>query len=439
MKRRGLVACLCLMLVMVPVISPFPVASSSNLDDIVPDENLRAALRDKLNQPYGDLYVTDLQSITSMDVSDRGISDITGLEFCTNLGRIDLSNNSIMSLAPLALMHHPLTGTSLREVNLANNLISDITPLRELTQIEILNLSGNRIDDLSAFYRDGGSHRVRVLNLSGNEISDVSQLGSLSEISILILADNLIADISPLAEIRGLGIGDSVDLYGNPLDETSINEIIPALRSKWIRVYWGEMTIETPPPEVDLPDPEAAALPVLLEAVVRQTLDRPQGSIWADEVARFTALDLSGIGIDRLTGLDAFVNLRWLYLSDNRLADVSPLVALDKLEVVDLSGNPLGETALDEVIPGLEARGVRVIFEAPAAPVTEPPEPPPVTPEPPVVIPPEVSVVPPSGVNVGVIVGGVLGGIVVIAGAVFWWSRRRSRGKIKDGPGYIYK
>jgi len=442
MKTRSLVIGLCLMLILVPLATTFPVAASSNLDDIIPDDNLRAAIRDKLNQPYGDLFSTDLQSITTMDVSDRGISDITGLEFCINLGRIDLSNNSIGSLDTLALMHDPLTGTKLREVNLANNLITDITPLQALNQIEILNLSGNRIQDIAAFYREAGSHRVRILNLSGNQISDLSPLSRLSEISILILSDNLISDISPLTEINGLAIGDSVDLYGNPLSETSINEIIPALRSKWVNVYWGKLTIETSPPEVELPEPEVASLPVLFESLVRQALDRPQGNLLVDEVARFTALDASGVGIDRLTGLDSFVNLRHLDLSDNRLEDITPLIDLDKLEFVDLMGNPLGEAALDQVIPDLQARGVEVAFEVPVAPVEKPPEPP-VTPEPPVVTPEPPVVIPPPDTGSSslavVVLSAVLGGLVLIGAGVVWWSRRRPRGNIKDGPGYTYK
>jgi hypothetical protein len=444
MKRRWLATGLCLMLLLVSALAPCPVAAAGNLDDVIPDEKLRAAIRDKLNQPYGDLFVIDLQSITSMDVSDRGISDITGLEYCTNLSRIDLSNNSIVNLDALALMHDPLAGTKLRDVNLANNQISDITPLRELNQIKILNLSGNRIRDLSVFRRDSGSYRVQVLDLSDNGISDLSPLGSLTDISLLMLADNLISDISPLMKVRGLALGDSVDLYGNPLDETSINEIIPALRSKWIKVYWGDLTIEAPPVEVDLPAPEVASLPVHLEALVRRTLDRPQGDILVDEVARFSALDLSGIGIDRLTGLDSFVNLRHLYLSDNRLEDISPLLALSKLAVVDLMGNPLGETALTQVIPDLKTRGVTVLFEAPEPPDEKPVEPP-VTTEPPLVIPPTAPpdpVTPPpdtGGSRTGVAIGGLLGGLIVIGVGVFWWSRRRSRGRIKDGPGYTYR
>ncbi len=208
--------------------------------------------------------------------------------------------------------------------------------------------------------------------------------------------------------------------------------------------------------EIDLPDPEIVTLPILIESVVRRTLGRPEGDILATEVARFTALDASGIDLHSLSGLGSFVNLRRFYLADNRLEDISPLLILDNLESVNLMRNPLNQASINDVIPRLKARGVEVIFEAPpvekpAEPVPVKPEPPPspVTP-PPAPVPPPTPVVPPpapvpppaepaGGSGAGAAVGGALGGLLVIGGVVFWWLRRRPRGGGEDGPGYTYR
>jgi len=37
---------------------------------------------------------------------------------------------------------------------------------------------------------------------------------------------------------KGLGAGDVVELYGNPLNEKSIIEYIPALRARGVNVFW---------------------------------------------------------------------------------------------------------------------------------------------------------------------------------------------------------
>ena len=57
--------------------------------------------------------------------------------------------------------------------------------------------------------------------------------------------------------------------------------------------------------------------------------------------------------------------LTLLYLVNNQISDLSPLVAntgIDAEDEVDLRNNPLSPTALSEQIPALQARGVVVGF-----------------------------------------------------------------------------
>ena len=78
-------------------------------------------------------------------------------------------------------------------------------------------------------------------------------------------------------------------------------------------------------------------------------------------------LTLSDNGITDLGPLSALTQLELLNLSNNQIANIGPLVANEGIgegDVVDLSGNPLGEPAITFDIPALEARGVTVIFGA---------------------------------------------------------------------------
>ena len=48
---------------------------------------------------------------------------------------------------------------------------------------------------------------------------------------------NQISDIAPLVDNSGLGKGDKVNLYNNPLSDLAISTQIPALRERGVEVY----------------------------------------------------------------------------------------------------------------------------------------------------------------------------------------------------------
>ena len=55
------------------------------LEITFPDSNLEAAIRAAIGKPEGSILPSDLEGLTSLDASERGITDLTGLEYCTNL------------------------------------------------------------------------------------------------------------------------------------------------------------------------------------------------------------------------------------------------------------------------------------------------------------------------------------------------------------------
>jgi len=133
--------------------------------------------------------------------------------------------------------------------------------------------------------------------------------------------------------------------------------------------------------EVEFADPA-------LEDVIREELEFEEEVICAEDLvyvyglvaANREIVDLSGIeycvnlalltlpdnGITDLGPLSGLTQLEWLNLPNNQITDIGPLVANEGIgeeDIVDLSGNPLGESAINYDIPSLEARGVTVIFD----------------------------------------------------------------------------
>ena len=70
--------------------------------------------------------------------------------------------------------------------------------------------------------------------------------------------------------------------------------------------------------------------------------------------------------ITDISALSSLTNLKELYLENNSISDISPLVentGLESGDVIDLRGNNLSYLSLYEYIPALQSRGVEVHFD----------------------------------------------------------------------------
>jgi len=91
----------------------------------------------------------------------------------------------------------------------------------------------------------------------------------------------------------------------------------------------------------------------VLEAMVREAINKPEGDITLEEAAAITELKLStdftpdepaeGTVIKDLSGLENFNNLEVLELHFHDVADISPLAGLNKLWSLGLGGNPVAD------------------------------------------------------------------------------------------------
>ena len=124
---------------------------------------------------------------------------------------------------------------------------------------------------------------------------------------------------------------------------------------------------DTVVPEVKLPDPN-------LRAVVETLLGKASGAIITTaDMTRLTHLHARNMDINDLTGLESATNLTYLSLNDNNISDISPLVGntdLGSRDHVHLWGNPLSGLSLNDYIPALRDRGVRVVPDEEAEPYT---------------------------------------------------------------------
>lgn len=149
----------------------------------------------------------NLTKLTHLDISGRGITDIKPLENCTNLVLLGISYNSITE-------------------------ISSISNMKKLIRLYVRL---NKITDLNGIMN---LENLDFLDAADNLIIDISDLEYLPNIHLIGLSGNKIVDILPIVNNSNLGEGVHLFLNENPLNEKSINEYIPVLISRGVRVNW---------------------------------------------------------------------------------------------------------------------------------------------------------------------------------------------------------
>ena len=219
----------------------------------IPDPNLRTAIEEALgkeNTAIVSITAEDMATLTEINAVNKGISDLTGLEFATNLESLDLRGNPISDLLPLANL------TKLRELSFSSAAVSDLSPLARLQELEELRAWSAIVSDLSPLK---GLTKLRGLGFSHAPLSDLSPLSSLSGLEHLVfyVCDN-ISDLSPLERLTRLkditlshnSISDISPLTGLinlnvlRLQDNEISDISPLARlSNLIHLEIGENKI----------------------------------------------------------------------------------------------------------------------------------------------------------------------------------------------------
>ena len=182
-------------LVVPPVVTP-PEQKPDTVFQI-PDANLRAAIAEALGKsPNAPITVEEMEKLKEIYIGSRGIRDLTGLQFATNLSRLKIDHNAAISdLSPLAGL------INLKSIQMFDSSVSDLSPLAGLIKLERMDFEHAYISDLSPLV---GLTSLKSLDFSVNDISDISPLARLTELTRLNLSFNDISDISPLAGLTNL-------------------------------------------------------------------------------------------------------------------------------------------------------------------------------------------------------------------------------------------
>ena len=172
-----------------------------------------------------------MEQFTSLSLPWKNIFSLKGLEHAINLRNLNLSNNFIEDITPLEKL------VELEDLNLTNNKIKDPKSIAKLTKLRQLvlrkNLMNNLdfLNDLKVESLDISMNSVlkdyipnnlklenlRSLNISGIGLDNISFLKNAGKLERLVAEENAIKDLTPLAELKTLRT-----LY---LDRNNISDI----------------------------------------------------------------------------------------------------------------------------------------------------------------------------------------------------------------------
>ena len=334
-------------------------AQTSNVEIVISDPVLESKVREALDKPKGAITTEDAARLDWLNASadpnsteDTRVRDLSALRHFVNLVSIRLDNNLVSDISVLTEL------PNLEELWLLENPLDSLEPLGSLTKLVKLGFSGRMRDvsfigdltELEELRIDGcrelpqelaGLKKLKVFCSLGGELSDIRILAQIPTLEAVDLSWNMVTDLAPLS---GLPLTE-LYLQGNPIEDyTPIKEIYPKLLGRNFD-YIEMAQPENPGAVVAFPDS-------VMEIKIRKALNIPEGDITAGDAAQVTKLALSNdwmpqipqeIQIRDLTGIEYFINLRELEATFNAISDIIPLSGLSELTRLDLGGNAVSD------------------------------------------------------------------------------------------------
>ncbi len=291
------------------------ILKDNNLTGALPNEikNLPLSSLDLGNNHINDISkLSALTSLQDLNISTNDITDISALSALANLISIDISNNAIASLEAIknliglnniyanntGLTSLPqFSAMNLCELSLNNNNLVDFTNLDRVSQLHNLSAESNQISDISAL----SNFQLWTLYLSSNSISDISALSLISTLTTVDFSFNEdLNDISALS--------NSTNLYILNLVQTHVSDISPLVNFTHLKYFHGTKLVSI------------SDITPLSTLVNMQDL-----SIW-----------LRSGEVTDLTPLSGMHNMKNLFISGGDFKDLSPLSAMDQIKELTL-------------------------------------------------------------------------------------------------------
>ena len=134
-----------------------------------------------------------IKKVTSLDIYNKSLTDISGIEYFTNLTELNCGNNRLTALPVENL-------TNLTSLSCDNNRLTAL-PVKDLTNLTSLRCNNNQLDELPV----GNLTKLTELSCSYNQLDELP-VGNLTQLTVLNCGTNLLTelDIKKLTQLKTL-------------------------------------------------------------------------------------------------------------------------------------------------------------------------------------------------------------------------------------------
>jgi Leucine-rich repeat (LRR) protein len=275
-------------------------------------------VRKEINKPSGELTSEDLKSITKLEIPGVHITNLKGIENCTNLKELSVGYNAIKDISQLSNLKE------LTSLNLQRNEIENFEPLRNLVNLEVLNIDENRkVKNIEPLKNLSSLRELDTRLRTESDVETVSNLVNLETLSISGTEIHNIDSISRLKKLKNLHIW-AMDIQDfTPVSKLSNLENL-SISNVLIKDFSGISLLKNLK-ELGMSSNSISDLSFLKDC------------------GKLVKLDLSTNSISNLNSLKNHTNLVNLDLNYNRVEDTYPLADIKSLEVLELRSNLISD------------------------------------------------------------------------------------------------
>ena len=296
--------------------------------------------------------------ITSLDLSNGYIRDLSGIQYFKNLEELNIANNEISDLLPLSgcakLKTLDASGQyisnlgalsalkELMELNLADNELTTLSSLKELTELQKLDVGGNEI---VVFGTAGKLQNLQDLNVADNPMKEID----LSTLSGLANLAELNVSGCGIESIEGINTGNLTTLNVSYNQINSVSALEKAEKLRTLDISYNLLT-------------EADGLKSCIRMQELSMEGNPLENIaWIEPLTELTNINLAQTGLveEDLVYFQNMKNLQTLDLSGDMIFGVSAIMDLGSLQQITISYTPLNDTDIQK----LEEKNIEVINE----------------------------------------------------------------------------
>jgi len=353
----------------------------------IPDPSLQRAVAYSIGVNEKSLTLGLVQEkLEYLEANDRGIRDLRGLEHAYSLKTLVLRDNLIEDFSPLADLKN------LVKLDISGNRLANLTSLvplagtdlqKRVTQLKTKMNDTSLSDDgrtqltlelteLSQKLK-GGRRIIRELNLARNRLLGLSGIRHFTSLVHLDVSENSLLDLEGVGDLKNLvNLFAQGNQLGRPESYSDENRNKQYDQGESFRDISGNGKRDSDP-LLEIKDLEKLSNLHLYNNSIRQ-IDS------LSNLPRLSTLLLSGNQIEQIKNLSQFDSLRQLSLSNNRLysldgvqslfnlvrlnlaenqiCDLRPLRNLDQLRSIDLHSNLLINLSDLSLLQKLESVGL---------------------------------------------------------------------------------